>query len=86
MPSSYKDVCEEYETEFDFYKENKGDKVWWLDAVDLFGIHLFSFDKKVIFNLFADYPHNLTSEQKNIFDKENPYWADFFKDRQCNKT
>ncbi|MDE7362132.1 MAG: hypothetical protein K2N38_09390 [Oscillospiraceae bacterium] len=86
MSSSYKDVCEEYETEFDFYKENKGDKVWWLDTVDLFGIHLFSFDKKVIFNLFTDYPHNLTSEQKVIFDKENPYWADFFKDRQDSKA
>ena len=32
--------------------------------------------------MFADYPHKLTPEQKETFDKENPYWADFFKDRQ----
>ena len=43
--------------------------------------YIFSFDKKVKFNLFRDYPYKLTLEQKEIFDKENPYWADFFKDR-----
>ena len=42
----------------------------------------FSFDKKTVFNMFADYPYKLTEEQKRIFDKENPYWADFFSDRQ----
>lgn len=41
----------------------------------------FSFDKKHIFNMFRDYPHELTDEQKKIFDEENPYWANFFKDR-----
>lgn len=34
-----------------------------------------------VFNMFADYPKALTPEQKQIFDKENPEWADFFKDR-----
>ena len=57
-----------------FYKEN--------EASDRDGEFLFSFDKKKVFNLFADYPHNLTPEQKEIFDKENPYWKDFFKDRR----
>ena len=62
----------------DFYKKNKNDKIWWIDNIDTIGGFLFSFDKKKIFNLFADYPHNLTAEQKEIFDKENPYWKDFF--------
>ena len=65
----------------DFYKENPTDQIWWIDNFDTVGEHLFSFDKKKIFNLFRDYPHELTAEQKEIFDKENPYWADFFKDR-----
>lgn len=62
----------------DFYKKNKNHKIWWIDNIDTIGEFLFSFDKKTIFNLFADYPHNLTAEQKEIFDKENPYWKDFF--------
>jgi len=70
----------------DFYKKNKKDKVWWIDNLDSIGKHLFSFDKIKIFNLFADYPHNLTAEQKEIFDKENPFWKDFFKERTKNKN
>lgn len=65
----------------DFYKNNENDKVWWVDDLDVVGSHLFSFDKKKIFNLFEDYPHNLTPEQKKVFDEENPYWKEFFKDR-----
>lgn len=65
----------------DFYKNKKSDKVYWVDNLDSVGQHLFSFDKQIVFNLFADYPHNLTTEQREIFDKENPYWADFFKGR-----
>ena len=65
-----------------FYKENETDQIWWVDTSDRVGEFLFSFDKKKVFNLFADYPHNLTPEQKEIFDKENPYCKDFFKDRQ----
>lgn len=66
----------------DFYKENEEDRIYWVSNLDTVGEHLFSFDKKKIYNLFADYPHNLTKEEKEIFDKENPYWANFFKDRQ----
>jgi len=65
-----------------FYKEDPSDQIWWVDTSDEDGKFLFSFDKKQVFNLFEDYPHNLTPEQKEIFDKENPYWKDFFKDRQ----
>lgn len=64
-----------------FYKNNPTDKIWWVDNQGTVGEWLFSFDKKTVFNMFADYPHKLTPEQKAIFDKENPYWADFFKDR-----
>lgn len=65
-----------------FYKENETDVIWWVDDPETKGVWLFSFDKKTIFNLFEDYPHKLTPEQKEIFDRENPYWAEFFKDRQ----
>lgn len=63
-----------------FYKNNEGDVIWWLDS-ECKGEWLFSFDKKKIFNMFADYPDKLTPEQKRIFDKENPEWAEFFSDR-----
>lgn len=64
-----------------FYKNNPDDHIWWIDTPDTIGVWLFTFDKEKVFNMFADYPHNLTTEQKEIFDDENPYWADFFKDR-----
>lgn len=67
-----------------FYKENKNDRIWWVDNFDTFGEYLFSFDKIKIYNLFADYPHNLTKEEKEMFDRENPYWAEFFKDRKID--
>lgn len=65
-----------------FYKNNPKDQIWWVDNTDQVGIWEFSFDKQTVFNMFADYPHNLTPEQVKIFDRENPYWADFFKDRK----
>lgn len=65
----------------DFYKENKNDTIWWVNDLGTKGEFLFSFDKKKIYNLFADYPHNLSKEEKEIFDRENPYWAEFFSDR-----
>lgn len=65
-----------------FYKQQRGDSIWWVDTSESHGLWLFSFDKKQVYNMFTDYPHKLTPEQKAIFDKENPYWADFFKDRE----
>ena len=65
----------------EFYRNNVNDVVWWVNNADTVGEHLFTFDKQKIYNLFADYPHNLTPKEKAIFDKENPYWADFFADR-----
>ena len=64
-----------------YYKENENDVVWWLLDPDATGKFVFSFDKETEFNLFADYPEKLTPEQKRIFDKENPRWAEFFKER-----
>lgn len=67
---------------YEFYKNKKNDKIWWVDNVEVLGEHLFTFDKIKIYNLFADYPHNLTKEEKEIFENENEYWRDFFADRQ----
>ena len=65
-----------------FFKNKRSDKIWWLDTSDKVGEWVFTFDKKTLFNMFADYPYKLTPEEKAIFDKENPYWAEFFADRQ----
>ena len=66
----------------DFYKDCEESKVWWIDKIDVRGAILFSFDQKKIYNLFRDYPHNLTEEEVRIFDSENPFWRDFFSDRK----
>lgn len=66
----------------DFYHEEPNDTIWWVFDSEQTGAWLFSFDKKTVFNMFEDYPYKLTPEQKEIFDKENPYWAEFFKDRK----
>ena len=44
-----------------WYKNNPDDKIWWLDNSETKGEWLFSFDKEHTFNMFADYPHNLTA-------------------------
>ena len=62
-------------------KKNENDQVWWLESEDV-GAIVFSFDKKIKFNLHRDYPYKLTPEQKEIFDQENPYWANFFRNRK----
>lgn len=71
---------EEYQPHF--VRNNLTDKIWWVDNSPTIGDHLFSFDKKNVFNLFRDYPYKLTKAQKAVFDSENPEWADFFKDRK----
>lgn len=76
-------IDEEGKTAGSFYKEKEDNKVWWLDRFDKrLGVHEFSFDKHKIYNLFRDYPYNLTKEEKELFDKENPYWANFFRNRK----
>ena len=65
-----------------WYKEEDTDVIWWKDDPNTIGEFVFSFDKATEFNMFRDYPYKLTEEQRRIFDKENPEWADFFKDRK----
>lgn len=64
-----------------FYKNEPKSKVFWVDDPETTGVLEFSFDKKRVFNLFQDYPYALTDQEKAIFDKSEPYWAEFFKDR-----
>ena len=66
---------------YQFIKDNAEDKVWWLDNYDIIGEHVFSFDKKKTYNLFRDYPHKLTVREWLIFNAENEYWKDFFRDQ-----
>ena len=54
-----------------WYKINEDDKVWWLDD-DRVGEMVFSFDREKRFNLWEDYPNNLTEEQRKTLEKENP--------------
>lgn len=66
-----------------WYKNEPSNKIWWLDnGDDVKGEFVFSFDKKKTYNMFADYPHNMSKDEVAIFDKENPFWADFFADRR----
>ena len=64
--------------QYEFYKENDSDKVWWVDNSEVIGEHLFSFDQKKVFNLFRYYPHALSKEEKAVFDAENPFWVNYF--------
>lgn len=64
-----------------FYKKNRGDKIWWVDTIGVKGLLEISFDKKTILNLWQDYPEKFSKEQLELFAKENPYWADFFSSR-----
>ncbi len=59
---------------------------YWLPKTDKVGERLFTFDGNQIFNLFRDYPHALTPEQKRLFDAENPFWANYFKDRKYDNN
>ena len=60
-----------------WYKNNDTDQIWWKDTPDQIGVWIFSFDREEEFNMFSDYPH-----KKQIFDEENPYWKNFFANRQ----
>lgn len=66
-----------------WFKENEGDTIWWLDnGESRKGIFIFSFDKQKEYNLFRDYPNNMEPEEVEIFNKENPFWEEFFAGRE----
>ena len=63
-------------SDYTFYKMEDGFQIWWVDTpCETDGEMLFTFDKKRIYNFFADYPHELTPEQIAIFKRENPILA-----------
>ena len=66
----------------EWYKNDPDDVIWWIDTPDEKGLWLFSFDKVKIYNMFEDYPAKMTAEEVDIFDRENPYWSEFFRDRK----
>ena len=37
-----------------FYKNNDTDQIWWVDNPEKIGEHLFTFDKKKIYNLIEE--------------------------------
>ena len=59
-----------------FYKKRNSDKIWWGKIKGVIGPTFVSFDKKTVYNLWTDYPSKFNSEQKALFDNENPDWAD----------
>lgn len=69
------------ENKIRLYKQKRGDKIRWVDTSDKDGEYIFTFDGENFFNMFRDYPYKLTPEQRDLFDKENPVWAEFFSDR-----
>lgn len=83
LPSNY--VILDQEPKF-------AEHIWLVDMVDengeiieTVGPFLITFDKEHVLNVWSDYPKNFTEEQIKIFQKECPYWADFFADRIPNK-
>ncbi len=69
--------------EYEFFKKNESDKIWWVREVNSTNdLLFFSFDKEKTYDLFNDYPKNMTPEEVEIFDKENEYWAKYFEDRK----
>lgn len=72
------DNSKEYER-YPLYKNSKKSKVWWVANYDVIGEHVFTFDKKTFYNLFADY-RRLTDEQKAIIKADSPELANLFAD------
>ncbi len=65
-----------------FYKISETDKIWWVGDlchdVILYGKDWITFDRKKIYNLWTDYPHNMTPDEVELFNREHPQRAEFF--------
>lgn len=61
-------ICE-IEGYEDFYKETKDAKIWHTAKNDKIGEINISFERKKIYNLFADYPNHMSKEEVEIFEK-----------------
>ena len=62
-----------------FYKKNENDTIWWRDSDIPIG-SAFSFDKETLY-LYPFGYEELTAEQKEVFDKENPSEAEYLHSR-----
>ena len=65
-----------------FYKRKETDTILWINDAKNLDNTRFTFDKKTFYNPFRDYPDNLTKEQLEIFDRENPDYAEYFSYRK----
>ena len=76
-------ISKEQSAKMVFRKNNPDDIILWVDnANERVGEWLFTVDKQKIYNMFADYPHRLTEKERAIFDRENPEWKQFFRNRR----
>lgn len=69
----------------DFEPVNEKARVWSTGYYGERGGVYYSFDKKKIYNLWVDYPYNMTEEEIQLFQEDVPFWADFFRDRIENR-
>ena len=68
--------------EYRIYKEHLSDISSWVDHKGYIGEHLVTFDRKIAYNLFTDYPARFSDDQLELFDKEHPFWAEYFASRR----
>ena len=71
-------LTEKQKKEFEFYKHHDDDKVMFVTQPDVEGRIEFTFDKETVYNFFADYPEKLTRSQRELFDKEQPFYKEHF--------
>ena len=63
-------------------KKNEGDTVEWASNTGRVGVFLFRVGPGgKVYNLFEDYPQKLTADELATFNRENPFWVEFFADR-----